>query len=437
MPENFRPISLTSVVCKVMEKILKYHLLNYLSTHQGVSPAQHGFLSRRSTFTQLLDCLDNWTKALDERAGVDVFYLDMAKAFDTVSHPKLLAKLRKIGINGKFAIWIESFLSYRSQAVKIGNCISEVRPVLSGVPQGTVLGPLLFLLFINDLPNVVTNSKLIMYADDAKLFFKVRTEDDAQFLHADILSVIRWAETWQLRLALPKCAILHIGGVYNPNVEFSANNLPIPSVQDIQDLGLLMTGNLKFSSYVDKIVSKAQKRTGLFFKVFKCRDTKFLTSIFCTYIRPLLEYNTPLWSPYQLGDIRKLESVQRLYTRRIPAARHMTYEQRLSFLKLESLELRRLRTDLVETFKILHGIYDSVPPGLFVRDVNGRTRGHAWKLAYPPASHINARNWFFPLRVVPAWNSLPAHIVEAPNVSTFKRRLIGANLGQFLQVASP
>ena len=360
----------------------------------------------------------------------------MAKAFDTVSHPKLLAKLRKIGINGKLANWIESFLSHRSQTVKVGTCISEVRPVLSGVPQGTVLGPLLFLLFINDMTNAISNSKLIMYADDAKLFFKVRNEGDTQLLHADILAVIRWAEMWQLRLALPKCAVLHIGGAYNPRIEFSTNNLQIPSVQDIQDLGILMTENLKFSSYVDKIVSKALKRTGLFFKVFKCRETKFLTSIFCTYIRPLLEYNTPLWSPYLLGDIRKLESVQRLFTRRVPAVHNMTYEQRLSFLNLESLELRRLRTDLVETFKILHGYYDSVPPGLFLRDGNGRTRGHTWKLVYPPASHINARNWFFPLRVIPAWNSLSDRIVNAPNVAIFKRRLLGANLGQFLQVAS-
>ena len=307
--------------------------------------------------------------------------------------------------------------------------------MLSGVPQGTVLGPLLFLLYINDLPNVVKNSKISLYADDAKLFFKVRNQDDVARLHEDILSVIKWADDWQLRLALPKCAVLHIGGSYNPKIDFSTENCNIPSVSEIPDLGILMSEDLKFSKYIDQIVAKATRRIGVFFNIFKCRDTKFLLSIFRVYIRPLLEYNTPIWNPYLIGDIKKVESVQRMFTRRIPEARDMSYEQRLQILGLESLELRRLRNDLVETFKILHNFYDSLSPDIFVRDGNGRTRGHSWKLRLPPAAHFNVRSWFFSQRTLSVWNSLPAAVVEAQSLEIFKKRLHLVDLGRFLRLA--
>ena len=171
-PASYRPVSLTCIACRIMEKIVKKHIYSHLDLHALISPHQHGFRSKRSTESEMLECKNHWTKSIDSNESIDVVYLDIAKAFDTVSHSKLIAKLECYGIRGPILSWIKAFLSNRLQAVRLEGILSDFIPVKSGVPQGSVLGPLLFLLYINDLPDVCRYAILKLFADDSKLYFR-------------------------------------------------------------------------------------------------------------------------------------------------------------------------------------------------------------------------------------------------------------------------
>jgi hypothetical protein len=176
--DGYRPISLTCMVCRVFEKLLKRSLLHFFLLSDHIDKEQYGFLARRSTTLQMLVCNEEWTKLMDDNERVDIIYLDFKKAFDSVSHKALLYKLSMYGLSGPVLLWIEAFLTDRRQSVFIGDSYSEWYKVESGVPQGSVVGPLLFLLYINDLPKVVKHSSIKLFADDTKIYRKSTSLDD-------------------------------------------------------------------------------------------------------------------------------------------------------------------------------------------------------------------------------------------------------------------
>ena len=202
--ENYRPISITSQLCKLLEKLIRKQLMDHLVDNKILSEHQHGFCNKRSCMTNLLEALDEITELVDEGMCVDELFLDFRKAFDKVSHIKLLHKLRSVGITGIFLQWIHSFLADRVQRVKVNNSCSTWRDVTSGVPQGSVLGPVLFLIFINDLPEgIKTNCKL--FADDSKIYGKAETVEDRNRIQEDIDTCYRWAKLWSMQFHLKKC----------------------------------------------------------------------------------------------------------------------------------------------------------------------------------------------------------------------------------------
>ena len=218
-PSNYRPVSLTSQVCKVLESIIVDKITEHLTKNDLLNDAQHGFREGRSCLTNLLETLEQWTEIIDEGDAVDVAYLDFRKAFDLVSHEHLIYKLSKYGIKGKLLEWIKDFLKDRTQRVVIRGTASSPRKVTSGVPQGSVLGPLLFLIFINDLPLGLL-SALSLFADDSKLFSRIVKSkkkgkksniNGSAILQNDLNAVLEWANKWRMEFNVDKCKIMHLG----------------------------------------------------------------------------------------------------------------------------------------------------------------------------------------------------------------------------------
>ena len=210
MAANYRPVSLTSVVCKVLETIVRSHVMNYMKNNKMISSTQFGFLPGRSCALQLLKVLDIWTKALEEGYDIDVIYMDYMKAFDTVPHRRLIGKLKSYKFSSQITSWIQNFLSDRKQFVTVNGENSELCPVLSGIPQGSVLGPVHFTIFINDLPGRVT-SEAFLYAYDTKIFNKIKENTDVIDLQKDLAKLTEWSNEWLLKFHPDKCKHMRIG----------------------------------------------------------------------------------------------------------------------------------------------------------------------------------------------------------------------------------
>lgn len=196
-PENYRPISLTSVPGKMLEKIIRDALVKHMSSNDLFSDVQHGFISGKSCVTQLLEYMEDLTEAVDSGCDVDVIYLDFCKAFDKVPHKRLLMKLYAYGVRGRLYRWIREFLKDRQQRVVVCGSASDWQSVTSGIPQGSVLGPILFLIFINDLPDAI-NCCIKLFADDAKIYAQVNSIEQGKDLQGNIKRAEEWASTWEM-----------------------------------------------------------------------------------------------------------------------------------------------------------------------------------------------------------------------------------------------
>ena len=350
---SYRPICLTSVICKLLEKVIYRKIIEYFRLHGVISKAQHGFLSGKSTTTNLYECMNDWSKLVDAGSSVDIIYIDLQKAFDSVSHQKLMYKLTRLGVGGNLFRWLEDFLCGRQQFVRVGGSESNFTPVISGIPQGTILGPLLFLLYINDLPELVKHCKISLYADDSKFFGKSDDISDCLAIFDDVLTAQNWFDEWQLKINRGKCEVLHVGR-RNPDFPYRLNEFVLPSATSCRDLGVSVSWDLSSHLHCVNICRSAQYRLKQFMKTFACRDREFMIFLFKTYIRPLLESNTTVWSPHCVCDIDLVEKVQRRFTKQIPGLKNVPYMQRLQSCHLPTLESRRIYFDVVLMYKIIH-----------------------------------------------------------------------------------
>jgi hypothetical protein len=423
---NYRPISLTSIICKIMEKLIRNALLHHLISEKILSDYQHGFTLGRSCTTQLLQIFDKWTEILDEGGSIDVIYLDLAKAFDTVPHQRLLAKLSGYGVGGKILEWIKQFLIGRKQKVRVGQAESTWSEVLSGVPQGSVLGPVLFICYINDLPDIV-NSFIYMYADDTKLFRRVDNNEDREELQRDLDLLGEWASKWQLRFNVEKCKTMHLGTTHDTRFKYEmkrSNGQPPQTLEETteeKDLGVLISSTLKPSAHIVAAVNKANQILGLIRRSFTYMDIPLMKQLYTSLVRPHLEFGNIILHPHLKGDMGLLERVQHRATRMIPGLAKLDYEARLAKMDLPSLAFRRARGDAIETYKFLHGIYKVDPSSMLpLYTTDGvTTRGHSLKLQKRDC-RTQLRKNFFGLRTVNSWNQLPETIVQASSVNAFK-----------------
>jgi len=365
--------------------------------------------------------MEEWSKILDRGGNIDVIYCDIMKAFDQVPKKRLLQKVSACGVKGTLLQWIDSFLSDRRFKVVVNGKQSSEGIVTSGVPQGSVLGPLLFVIYINDMPQCV-DSSLFMFADDTKAFREIVNSSDNDLLQNDIDNLSKWSADWLIKFHPEKCSVMHLGK-NNPKNEYYLNGHKLCKSESERDLGVMVNDELTFKEHIESKISKARQIWGMIRRSFIFIDWNTFSLLFKALVRPHLEYANCVWSPAGKGMIKEIESVQRAATKQIQGLQRLSYPDRLRALGLPTLKHRRRRGDLIEMFKIMTGLYDpSAVPSFESVSENKLTRGHRYKLRRPLSKTKLGHNRFTS-RIVNDWNSLPHEIVESPTLNTFKNRL--------------
>jgi hypothetical protein len=419
---NYRPISLTSKPCKVMEQFVVEHMCAHVDRHELLHASQYGFSKGKSCASQLLRYVDYLSDAVNNGDLADAVYFDFQKAFDSVPHDRLLQKLRQFGFHPLTEAWVSAFLSGRSQCVVFRGSSSPQVPVMSGVPQGSVMGPFLFLLYVNDMDDVVS-SRLLKFADDLKLFRRLSSCNplqDVMLLQKDIDALSEWSVANALHFNPSKCVTMHFGR-NNPSFDYSLSSNTLVTCTHMKDLGVTISCDLKWSEHCRLVATRANQVLGMVRRNIKHFTRSSLIHIIKSLIRPHLEYSVQVWSPYYRKDIEMIERVHRRATKLLPSIRHLSYEERLEFLQLQSLETRRLRADLILVYQIVHGKVKGLD-GLFEAG-NPETRGHLFKLKTKIAPKLACRQNYFSNRVVNMWNRLPPEVAHAPSVDAFKALL--------------
>ena len=431
-PLNYRPISLTSVPCKVLERIIVDHLNSYLEDENLLTEHQFGFRSGHSTMDQLLLVYDEISKWVDDGNVVDLILFDFSKAFDTVSHPILLAKLSSLGVDAQLLSWIQDFLVNRSMLVSVKGKHSSSRPVRSGVPQGSVLGPILFLIYINHIASGLS-CQYKVFADDLKIYMRVSHanancyDQDVKLVQSDINTLQSTAISWGLKLNQDKTVVMRFQkkSCVAPPPRYSLDKAEIPLVYSHPDLGVHIDSNLKFHQHIANTAVKAGGLAQSLLKATVCRSPDFMMPLFCAHVRPIIEYCSCVWSTGYVTDLRVLESVQRRWTKRVAGMSSLDYGTRLRSLNQFSVQGRLLRSDMIQCWKIFHGKCSLVPTSLFTMAPQSGTRGHRFKVSHIRAA-TDVRKRSFAARCVGPWNALPDCVVSEGSLGSFKKMLADA-----------
>lgn len=422
-PGNYRPVSLTSVCCRILETIIRDIMMQHLLRNNLLNDSQHGFMPQKSCCTNLLEFFETVTSVIDQGEPFDAIFLDFAKAFDKVPKERLLEKLKAHGVRGEPLAWIRSWLTNRQQRVVINGECSDWEEVLSGVPQGSVLGPPLFTVYINDVDGVAKFIQLMKkFADDTKMG-QTATPEGVEKLQQALDKLCEWAQQWGMQFNVQKCKVMHFG-FNNNRQEYSMNGHKLESTEEERDIGVSVAKNLKPSGQCKKAARTAQTVLSQLTRAFHYRDRHVFVRLYIQYVRPHLEFSSPAWSPWLAGDKEVLEKVQKRAIRMVSGLRADSYEGRLSELGLTTLEERRHQADMVQTYKIVTS-KDRVNSETWFKSVTvtGRaTRSAADPLNLrPQASRLDVRRNFFSQRVIEDWNSIPAQIKQAKSVQSFKK----------------
>ena len=273
---------------------------------------QHGFREKRSCETQLIMLVDELAKNMQMGKQTDLILLDFSKAFDKVAHEKkLLLKLHQYGIRGDTLNWIKDFLDNRKQTVVINGINSDEVPVSSGIPQGSVLGPILFLAYINDLPEQV-KSRVRLFADDTAMYLAIRLTTEGQVLQTDLACLKQWEKMWDMQFNASKCQVLHITRKVNPlNTKYILHNVELESASAAKYLGVTIADDLSWSPHIDNTTKKTNQTLGFLKRNIRVHNKDLKSVAYKTLVRPQLEYASTVWYPDHDKDINKVEAVQR------------------------------------------------------------------------------------------------------------------------------
>ena len=430
---NYRPISLTSHIIKMFEKVIRRRMVEFIEENELFNQSQHGFRIGRSCISQLLQQYDRILTIVEEGKNVDVVYIDFAKAFDKVDFKVLLEKVASLGIGGKVGRWLHTFLSNRTQRVMVNGKLSDPSAVLSGVPQGSVLGPLLFLLVIGDIDNGLGISVLSSFADDTRILAAVSNVIHASKLQQDLEVVYEWARTNKMEFNSSKFELLRYwlnddALKYCTNYTSPSGSI-IPEKEHVKDLGVTLSDDGKFNEHVRKVIVKVKNLTSWILRSFSNRSAEVMLTLWKSLVLPHTEYAAQLWSPIQKGLIQQLEELQWSFVRKIKSCSRSNYWTTLKKFRLYSLERRRERYRVIYLWNILEGLVPNLNTNGEVHQVNNERQGRKCRIQKNILNSLprirKLRDSSFSVNAVKLLNALPKqirNITECP-VDAFKSQL--------------
>ena len=412
---NYRPFSLTCILCKVLEHILASNIVKHLDGQGILYDLQHGFREKRSCETKLIMLIEDLARSASVGKQTDIILLDFSKAFDKVNQSKLLWKLHQYGIRGHVLDWVRAFLGSRSQRVVIDGEESESIPVTSGVPQDSVLGPILFLIYINDLPNEVC-SQVRLFADDTALYLTLESEDDSSTLQKDLNILSAWETRWDMGFNPSKCQVVHVTGSKKPvKTDYILHGQVLESVTSARYLGVDISSSLSWNPHVDRITGNANRTLGFVRRNIKTKMSKVRETAYNTLVRPQLKYASAVWDPHTKVRTSQLEQVQRRAARWTAS----NYDWQASATQIvqdlgwRTLEQRRL------FYKVIHGLV--AVPLLDYIQYSSRISRYCHSMTFRQVS--TSRDYynysFFPLAIV-QWNALPQSIACLQSLEALK-----------------
>ena len=417
------PVSLTSVCSKVLEHIIHSSIMNHFDVHSILTDKQHGFRRKHSTESQLILTVNDLTKSLNNKKQVDLVIMDFSKAFDVVPHKRLLLKLKQYGIHNKTYRWISNFLQCRAQRVVVGGEHSSWAEVDSGVPQGTVLGPLLFLAYINDLPFNV-NSSVRLFADDCVLYREINSDADHLALQEDLNTLVSWQKIWQMSFNAKKCFVMRL--THARKVKTYSYKLQDSILQETKShtyLGVTLTSNLSWNEHINQIAATASRTLAFVMRNLHHCPQGVKESAYKTLVRPLLEYSSSVWDPHTVNSINTLESVQRRaarfclndFTSRSPGA----VTNMMKKLGWQSLATRRRTRRLIIFYKAING-HLSIPISNLTSPVKRPSRHTNTRARITLAAIKDCYKFSYLPRTIREWNNLPEAIVNINDNEKFQ-----------------
>lgn len=436
---NYRPVSLTSAICKILEKLVCKYLNSVLVEH--LSEAQHGFRQYYSCETQLLALAEDLNTSLDKGKETDAIFIDMAKAFDIVPHNRLIKKLSTLIEDKILLAWISDFLKDRTQQVKVGNSLSKPIRVTSGVPQGSVLGPMLFNVFINDITDGVT-SKVRLYADDCALYRTIHGTEDELALQCDLDRICSWVKDNNMKLNVDKCVSMCFSRKINVrSLQYTMEEKSLKIVTNFKYLGVTLNNKLDWGEQVRTVAGKSIKTLNFVMRNLTGACEAVKEKAYLSLIRPIAEYASIIWDPYVAWQVAAIEGVQRLAARKVKgkmrrfkwvqnkkgdwAREYLSPTAMVKSLGWKTLEARRKGARLGTLFKI--GMGKKGWSELSGKLQQGPVRGdHHWKLLRPGA-RTNLGNSSFIHRTISDWNKLPIEMfreMNSINCRIFRDRVI-------------